>query len=113
MIAAQNEIEIGDHTMFANGCFVGDAEHRYDDPDDPGHPAGLHLQGAGPDRLQLLVRRQLRRHQRGDDRRSLRDRRQLGRHRGPPLGVIAAGAPARVIREIEWRGEGVGVAWPG
>ena len=35
MIAAQNEVTIGDHTMFANGCFVGDAEHRYDDPETP------------------------------------------------------------------------------
>jgi acetyltransferase-like isoleucine patch superfamily enzyme len=35
MLAAQGEIEIGDHTMFANGCFVGDAEHRHDDPDVP------------------------------------------------------------------------------
>ncbi|TMK58799.1 MAG: acyltransferase [Actinobacteria bacterium] len=35
MIAAQERVEIGDHTMFANGCFVGDAEHRYDDPEKP------------------------------------------------------------------------------
>src|SRR4051794_11013510 len=35
MLAAQTEIAIGDHTMFANGCFVGDAEHRYDDPSSP------------------------------------------------------------------------------
>lgn len=35
MLAAQNRIEIGDHTMFANGCFVGDADHRFDDPDLP------------------------------------------------------------------------------
>jgi acetyltransferase-like isoleucine patch superfamily enzyme len=35
MLAAQTEIEIGDHTMFANGCFIGDAEHRYDDPEVP------------------------------------------------------------------------------
>ncbi len=35
MLAAQAEIEIGDHTMFANGCFIGDAEHRFDDPDVP------------------------------------------------------------------------------
>jgi len=35
MIAAQHEVRIGDHTMFANGCFVGDAEHRYDDPELP------------------------------------------------------------------------------
>src|ERR1700759_698820 len=35
MIAAQSKVTIGDHTMFANGCFVGDAEHRFDDPQLP------------------------------------------------------------------------------
>jgi len=35
MLAAQERIEIGDHVMFANGCFVGDAAHRFDDPDVP------------------------------------------------------------------------------
>ena len=31
MLAAVERIEIGDHVMFANNCFVGDADHRYDD----------------------------------------------------------------------------------
>ena len=35
MIAAQKSVKIGDHTMFANGCFIGDAEHRFDDPELP------------------------------------------------------------------------------
>ncbi len=35
MLAAQGRVTIGDHVMFANGCFVGDAEHRYDDPELP------------------------------------------------------------------------------
>lgn len=35
MIAAHGKVTIGDHTMFANGCFVGDAAHRFDDPDRP------------------------------------------------------------------------------
>ena len=35
MLAAVERIEIGDHVMFANGCFVGDGDHRYDDPDVP------------------------------------------------------------------------------
>jgi acetyltransferase-like isoleucine patch superfamily enzyme len=35
MIAAYESVAIGDHTMLANGCFVGDAEHRYDDPAKP------------------------------------------------------------------------------
>ena len=35
MIAAQELVEIGDHCMFANGCFVSDGSHRFDDPDKP------------------------------------------------------------------------------
>ena len=35
MLAAVERIEIGDHVMFANHCFVGDAAHRHDDPDTP------------------------------------------------------------------------------
>ena len=35
MFAALELIEVGDHVMFANGCFVGDAAHRFDDPDVP------------------------------------------------------------------------------
>jgi acetyltransferase-like isoleucine patch superfamily enzyme len=35
MVAAQHLVEIGDHCMFANGCFVTDANHRFDDLDRP------------------------------------------------------------------------------
>jgi acetyltransferase-like isoleucine patch superfamily enzyme len=35
MVAAQDLVEIGAHCMFANGCFVTDADHRFDDPDTP------------------------------------------------------------------------------
>ncbi len=35
MIAAEQLVEIGDHCMLANGCFVSDASHRYDDPKKP------------------------------------------------------------------------------
>jgi len=35
MIAAQHKVTIGDHTMLANNCFVGDADHRFDDPELP------------------------------------------------------------------------------
>jgi acetyltransferase-like isoleucine patch superfamily enzyme len=31
MVAAGELVEIGDHCMLANGCFVSDASHRYDD----------------------------------------------------------------------------------
>jgi acetyltransferase-like isoleucine patch superfamily enzyme len=35
MVAAQELVEIGSHCMLANGCFVSDASHRYGDPDVP------------------------------------------------------------------------------
>ena len=35
MVAAHERVSIGDHTMFANGCFVGDASHRFDDSKKP------------------------------------------------------------------------------
>jgi acetyltransferase-like isoleucine patch superfamily enzyme len=35
MVAAQDLVEIGDHCMLANGCFVSDASHRYDDVEKP------------------------------------------------------------------------------
>jgi acetyltransferase-like isoleucine patch superfamily enzyme len=35
MIAALDQVEIGEHCMFANGCLVTDANHRFDDPERP------------------------------------------------------------------------------
>jgi acetyltransferase-like isoleucine patch superfamily enzyme len=35
MVAALELVEIGSHCMLANGCFVTDANHRFDDPDRP------------------------------------------------------------------------------
>ncbi len=32
MVAAADQVEIGAHCMFANGCFVTDSSHRFDDP---------------------------------------------------------------------------------
>jgi len=32
MVASMDLVEIGDHCMFANGCFVTDSTHRFDDP---------------------------------------------------------------------------------
>ena len=34
-VAAVDLVEIGEHCMFANGCFVTDGSHRFDDPDRP------------------------------------------------------------------------------
>ncbi|MGO9974168.1 MAG: acyltransferase [Solirubrobacteraceae bacterium] len=35
MIAAVELVEIGNHCMLANGCFVSDGNHRFDDPHKP------------------------------------------------------------------------------
>jgi acetyltransferase-like isoleucine patch superfamily enzyme len=35
MVAAQELVEIGDHCMFANGCFITDGNHRFEDPEKP------------------------------------------------------------------------------
>jgi acetyltransferase-like isoleucine patch superfamily enzyme len=35
MVAAHELVEIGDHCMFANGCFVTDGNHRFDDQTQP------------------------------------------------------------------------------
>ncbi len=34
-VAAVELVEIGAHCMFANGCFVTDGNHRFDDPEQP------------------------------------------------------------------------------
>jgi acetyltransferase-like isoleucine patch superfamily enzyme len=49
MVAAQELVEIGEHCMLANGCFVSDASHRYDDPDKP--ITGQGFASKGPTRI--------------------------------------------------------------
>ena len=101
MLAAHESIEIGDHVMFANGCFVGDADHRYDDPELPVTWQGF--VGRGPVRIGanswigkgVVVTGGV----------------EVGEHsvigansvvtRDTPPWTISAGAPAQVIREIE------------
>ncbi len=103
MLAAVERIEIGDHTMFANGCFVGDGDHRYDDPSVP-----ITWQGfmpRGPVKIgsncwfgvNCVVTGGV----------EIGDRAVIGANsvvtQSIPAGVIAAGAPAKIIREIEFR----------
>ena len=45
MVAAESLVEIGDHCMLANGCFVSDASHRFDDPEKPITWQGFHSKG--------------------------------------------------------------------
>lgn len=103
MLAAQEEIEVGDHVMFANGCFVGDSDHRYDDPELPVTWQGFIARG--PVRIgsncwfgvNCVVTGGV----------TIGDRSVIGANsvvtRDIPPGTIAAGAPARVIREISFR----------
>jgi acetyltransferase-like isoleucine patch superfamily enzyme len=48
-VAALELVEIGDHCMFANGCFITDADHRFDDPARPVTWQGF--QSKGPTRV--------------------------------------------------------------
>ena len=102
MVAAQNEVTIGDHTMFANGCFISDASHRYDDPDKPVTWQGF--TSKGPTRIgsncwfgvNCVVNTGV----------TIGDRAVIGANsvvtKDVPPRTIAAGVPAKVIREIEF-----------
>jgi acetyltransferase-like isoleucine patch superfamily enzyme len=100
MLASENEVTIGDHTMFANFCFVSDASHRFDDPEMPVTWQGFTTKG--PTRIGsncwfgvgCVVTTGV----------TIGDRCVIGAHsvvtHDLPPRVVAAGAPARVIREV-------------
>jgi acetyltransferase-like isoleucine patch superfamily enzyme len=103
MLAATELIEIGDYVMFANNCFVGDGDHRYDDPNTPVTWQGFVPRG--PVRIGsncwfgvgCVVTGGV----------EIGERCVIGAnsvvtHDLPP-GVVAVGAPAKVIREIEFK----------
>jgi acetyltransferase-like isoleucine patch superfamily enzyme len=103
MLAALERIEIGDHVMFANGCFVGDADHAHDDPDVPVTWQGFVPRG--PVRIGDNVWFGVNCVVTGGV--QIGDRAVIGANsvvtQDIPPGVIAAGAPAKVIREIEFK----------
>jgi acetyltransferase-like isoleucine patch superfamily enzyme len=102
MLAAVERIEIGDHVMFANNCFIGDADHRYDDPSRPVTHQGFVPRGPvriGPNcwfGVNCVVTGGV----------EIGERAVVGANsvvtESLPAGVIAAGAPAKVIRRIEF-----------
>jgi acetyltransferase-like isoleucine patch superfamily enzyme len=103
MLAAHERIEIGDHVMFANHCFVGDADHRFDDPELP-----ITWQGfvpRGPVRIGSNVWLGKGTVVRGGV--EIGERAVIGANSvvtaDIPPRTIAAGAPAKVIREIAYR----------
>jgi acetyltransferase-like isoleucine patch superfamily enzyme len=104
MVAAHELVEIGDHCMFANGCFISDASHRFDDPDTPVPWQGF--TSKGPTRIgdncwlgaHVVVTSGV----------TIGERCVIGANsvvtKDIPARTIAAGSPARVIREVEFVG---------
>ncbi len=102
MVAALELVQIGDHCMFANGCFVTDANHRFDDPDRPITWQGF--DSKGPTRIgdnvwcgaNVVITSGV----------TIGERSVIGANSVvttdiPPYS-IAAGVPARVLRTIEY-----------
>jgi acetyltransferase-like isoleucine patch superfamily enzyme len=102
MVACESLVEIGDHCMFANGCFVTDASHRFDDPEKPVPWQGF--TSKGPTRIgdnvwcgaHVVVTTGV----------TIGERCVIGANsvvtRDLPAHSIAAGAPAKVLRQVEY-----------
>ena len=104
MVAAQELVEIGDHCMLANGCFVSDADHRFDDLSRPITWQGF--TSKGPTRIgdncwlgaNVVVTSGV----------TIGERCVIGANsvvtKDVPPFTIAAGVPAHTIRQIEFAG---------
>ncbi len=102
MVAASELVEIGAHCMLANGCFVTDSDHRFDDPITPVPWQGFTVKG--PTRIGdnvwlgagVVVTGGV----------TIGERAVIGANsvvtRDIPPHSIAAGAPAKVLREINY-----------
>jgi acetyltransferase-like isoleucine patch superfamily enzyme len=102
MVAAQELVEIGDHCMLANGCFVSDASHRFDDRSKPITWQGF--ESKGPTRIgdncwlgaNVVVTSGV----------TIGERCVIGANsvvtRDMPAFSVAAGSPAKVLRRIEY-----------
>lgn len=102
MVAAEDLVEIGAHCMLANGCFVSDASHRFDDPDKPITWQGF--QSKGPTRIgdncwlgaNVVVTSGV----------TIGERCVIGANSVVTRDIepfsIAAGTPAKVIRRVEY-----------
>jgi acetyltransferase-like isoleucine patch superfamily enzyme len=102
MVAADERVEIGDHCMFANHCFVTDGNHRFDDPDTPVPYQGFTTKGPTTvgDNVwcgaNVVITSGV----------TIGERCVIGANsvvtQDIPPRSIAAGAPAKVLREIEY-----------
>jgi acetyltransferase-like isoleucine patch superfamily enzyme len=102
MVAAQELVEIGEHCMLANGCFVSDANHRHDDPHKPITWQGF--DSKGPTRIgdncwlgaNVVVTSGV----------SIGERSVIGANsvvtRDVEPFTVAAGIPARAIKRVEY-----------
>jgi acetyltransferase-like isoleucine patch superfamily enzyme len=100
MVASYERVAIGAHCMLANGCFVSDASHRYDDPERPITWQGFESKGATTigDNCWLGVNVVV------TSGVSIGERCVIGANsvvtQDLPAFSLAAGAPARVIRSL-------------
>ncbi len=104
MVASAELVEIGDHCMFANGCFISDAAHRFDDPHRPVTWQGF--TSKGPTRVgdnvwcgaHVVITSGV----------TIGERCVIGANsvvtKDIPPFSIAAGSPAKVLRTIEYGG---------
>jgi acetyltransferase-like isoleucine patch superfamily enzyme len=105
MVAAQERVDIGDHCMLANGCFLSDASHRFDDPEMPVPWQGF--TSKGPTRIgdnvwcgvNVAIMSGV----------TVGERCVIGANSVvtqdlPPFS-IAAGAPARALRRVEYEAD--------
>ena len=102
MVASVELVEIGSHCMFANGCFVTDGNHRFDDRDRPVTWQGFTTKG--PTRVgdnvwcgaNVVITSGV----------TIGERCVIGANSvvtaDIPAGSIAAGSPARVLKAITW-----------
>jgi acetyltransferase-like isoleucine patch superfamily enzyme len=102
MVASVELVEIGSHCMFANGCFITDGNHRFDDRDRPVTWQGFTTKG--PTRVgdnvwcgaNVVITSGV----------TIGERSVIGANSvvtgDVPAGSIAAGSPARVLRAITW-----------
>ncbi len=102
MVAAHQLVEIGDHCMFANGCFVTDGAHRFDDPEKPVPWQGF--DSKGPTRVgdnvwcgaNVVITSGV----------TVGERCVIGANsvvtQDLPARTVCAGAPAKVLREIDY-----------
>ena len=101
-VAATELVEIGAHCMFANGCFVTDGNHRFDDPSKPVPWQGF--TSKGPTRVgdnvwcgaNVVITSGV----------TVGERSVIGANsvvtEDLPAFSIAAGAPAKVLKRIEY-----------